>query len=191
MLGQSGLLVPCRSARLPVCRGLFASITAPTEADQVEGRLGSELLRVRKLLETAPPGSLVLLDELCSGTNPSEAIEIVTMVLRLLHELGPVAFITTHFLDFARRLEAEPPVEDLHFLQVEVDEAQRSTYQFVPGVATTSMAATARRLGVTFEELLEKIRERSRDQDWIGSQVGEAVALERPHESPEKNPLPR
>ncbi len=172
MFGQSGLLVPCRRARLPVCRGLFASITAPTEADQVEGRLGSELLRVRKLLETAPPGSLVLLDELCSGTNPSEAIEIVTMVLQLLHELSPVALITTHFLDFARQLEADRPVEDLHFLQVEVDEARRSTYQFVPGVAMTSMAAaTARRLGVTFEELLKTIRQRSHLHDVV---VGDA-----------------
>ena len=77
------------------------------------GRLGTELVRLRTLFESVPQGSLVLLDELCSGTNPSEAIEIVSMVLRLLRELEPVAFVTTHFLDFARRLNAEDLVRGL------------------------------------------------------------------------------
>ena len=45
---------------------------------------------------------MILLDELCSGTNPSEAAEIVAIVLRLVRKLSPVAFVTTHFLDLAR-----------------------------------------------------------------------------------------
>ena len=80
--------------------------------------------------------------------------KIVETVLQLLERLRPVAFVTTHFLDFSRRLESERPVSHLRFLQVELDQSQRSTYQFVPGVAETSLAAnTAKRLGVTFEEL--------------------------------------
>ncbi len=65
-----------------------------------------------------------------------------------------MAFITTHFLDYARELEAAAPVDGLQFLQVAMDGGEQSTYQFVPGVAPTSLAdATARRLGVTREEL--------------------------------------
>ncbi|MEE2776310.1 MAG: hypothetical protein VYE73_06050, partial [Acidobacteriota bacterium] len=46
----------------------------------------------------------------------------------------------------------------LEFLQVQLDEQQSSTYQFVEGVAPTSLAAlTASRLGVTFERLVGHI----------------------------------
>jgi len=44
------------------------------------------------------------LDELCSGTNPSEGEEIFELVVTLLAELAPQAFITTHFLSMAARI---------------------------------------------------------------------------------------
>lgn len=161
LLAQSGLYAPARSARLPLVDGLFAALSIRDEADQTEGHLGTELLRVRTLFERAPRRSLILLDELCSGTNPSEAIEIFSMVLRLLRRLHPVAYITTHFLDFAQELERQPPIPGLEFLQVEVADDRTSTYQFVPGVAATSLASTtAERLGVTFDELARTIDER-------------------------------
>ena len=163
MLGQCGLFTPAARARLPLVQGLFASILDHEGADQAEGRLGTELVRIRELFERARPGSFVLLDELCSGTNPSEAVEIFSMVLQLLERLEPVAFISTHFLDFARELAAAPPIPHLELLQVEIDARRRSTYQFVPGVADTSLAAdVARRLGVSFEELSRLLEARGR-----------------------------
>jgi DNA mismatch repair protein MutS2 len=162
LLGQSGLYAPCRSARMPVVSGLFASIIEVDRADQAEGRLGSEMVRLRTLFENAPPNSLVLLDELCSGTNPSEAVEIIELVLRMLQRIDPVAFVTTHFLDFAKELESESTSELLRFLQAEVDPNDGPTYRFIPGVASTSLAVgTAHRLGVTFEELEKKIARRN------------------------------
>ena len=161
VLGQSGLYCPSSSGRLPIVGGLFASIVEVDRADQGEGRLGTELMRLRTLFESAPPGSLVLLDELCSGTNPSEAIEIVEMVLRLLRRLEPIAFVTTHFLDFAHHLSAQPGNQGLEFLQAEVNGDLGPTYRFIAGVASTSLAAgTAQRLGVTFEELEKRLEER-------------------------------
>jgi DNA mismatch repair protein MutS2 len=115
-------------------------------------------LRIRELFESLPPGAMVLLDELCSGTNPSEGEEIFELVVRMLTQLRPQAFITTHFLAFAARLEREKQIEDLAFLQVELGADRRATYQFVPGVATTSLAGHAdERLGVTGEQLLSLI----------------------------------
>jgi len=154
LLGQSGLFVPAAEARLSVVDGMFVSLVAHEEVDQAEGRLGRELVRIKAMFEHMGTSAMVILDELCSGTNPSEAIEVFSMVLRLLELKGPTAFITTHFLDYARELERDPPVHSLDFLQVEIDERQQSTYQFVPGVAETSLAAAmAKRLGVTYEEL--------------------------------------
>ena len=161
LLGQSGVYVPAATAKLPLLDGLFASITERATVDQTEGRLGTELLRIRELFEAASPRSMLIMDELCSGTNPSEAEEIVLMVLQLLERLSPVALITTHFLGFGRRLQIEQPVANLRFLQVDLDGEKRSTYQFVPGVAETSLAAhTAERLGVNFEELSTLVERR-------------------------------
>lgn len=154
LLAQSGLFVPCREARLTRAPTMFVSLIEGAPADQREGRLGTELVRVRQLFEQMEPGSMVVLDELCSGTNPSEGIAIFNMVISLLPRLRPQVFVTTHFLDAARKLEAERPVERLEFLQVELDEDENPTYQFKPGVAPTSLALNvAKRLGVTQEEL--------------------------------------
>jgi DNA mismatch repair protein MutS2 len=188
VLGQSGLYVPSARARMPLVSGLFASIVEVDRADQSEGRLGTELVRLRTLFETVPPGSLVLLDELCSGTNPSEAIEIVDMVLRLLRQLEPTAFVTTHFLDFAQQLRAEPSVEGLGFLQAEVDAKHGATYRFVPGVASTSLAVgTAQRLGVTFEELERRLILRVQQSR---PETGSAVSEECLGKSPAKPQQP-
>jgi DNA mismatch repair protein MutS2 len=163
LLGQAGSFVPARRARLAARQGLFVSLSHEASAGQREGRLGTELLRIRRMFEVLHVGSLVILDELCSGTNPSEGEEIFELVVSLLAELEPQAFITTHFLQFASRLERERPVSRLEFLQVELDPLQNPTYGFVPGVATTSLAErTAERLGVTREALRELVQRAKR-----------------------------
>jgi DNA mismatch repair protein MutS2 len=162
LLAQSGLFVPAREAHLPLVPTLFAALGEHRAAGDTEGRLGSELLRIRELFATARPGGLVLIDELCSGTNPAEAREVIEIVLRLLAELRPAGFVTTHFLDYMRALAANPPVPGLRFLQVATGDDGLPTYRLVPGVAATSLAAsTARRLGVdldTLRELLQRPR---------------------------------
>jgi DNA mismatch repair protein MutS2 len=150
LLGQAGCFVPAKRARLVVAPRIFLSLGAEEAADQVEGRLGTELLRVRRLFEELEPGALAILDELCSGTNPLEGEAIFEDVLSLLAELRPQVFVSTHFLGLAARLERERPIAGLSFLQVELDEDERPTYRFREGVATTSLAhKVAERLGVT------------------------------------------
>jgi DNA mismatch repair protein MutS2 len=154
LLAQGGAYVPARRARLGWRGGMFVSLVHEMSADQREGRLGTELIRIRRLFERIGFDHVVLLDELCSGTNPSEGEEIVELVIALLSQLRPQALICTHFLQFAGRLKAAPPIGDLAFLQVELDASQKPLYQFVEGVASTSLAArTAERLGVTRESL--------------------------------------
>ena len=102
---------------------------------------------------------MIIIDELCSGTNPSEGEEIFLLVISLLAELGPETFVTTHFLDFATGLELKTSALELFFLQVELDGAQHPTFAFVSGVAKTSLATqAASRLGVTRDELLSLVR---------------------------------
>ncbi|MCH9688449.1 MAG: DNA mismatch repair protein [Deltaproteobacteria bacterium] len=154
VLAEAGLYAPVASATIPRANGLFVSLVEEGTVDQSEGRLGMELLRIRRLFEHAQVGSLVILDELCSGTNPSEGEEIFLLVLSLLEDLDARSMVATHFLDFARRLQHETRADDsplrLAFLQVDVGANDLPTYQFRSGVAQTSMAQqTAARLGVT------------------------------------------
>jgi len=158
VLAQSGLFVPAKKATIANVPGLVVSLLEETKADQREGRLGTELVRIRELFEALPPGAMVILDELCSGTNPSEGEEIFELVVNMLTKLGPQVFITTHFLELAAKLEREQKLEDLRFLQVDLGADHEPTYQFVPGVARTSLARqAAERLGVTREQLLALI----------------------------------
>jgi DNA mismatch repair protein MutS2 len=161
LMADGGLFAPARASSVPRASGLFASLFEEARADQPEGHLGMELLRIRRLFDELEPGALVVLDELCSGTNPSEGEEIARLVLSLLPELGVRAFVTTHLLQFAARLAQEGGIASLEFLQVELDGQDRPTYGFVPGVAHTSLAQrTAARLGVTREELLQRIAQK-------------------------------
>ena len=154
LLAQSGVFVPARFGCMALTPGLVVSLIQETSADQAEGRLGIELLRIRDLFENLAPGAMVILDELCSGTNPSEGEEIFELVVNVLTRLRPQTFITTHFLAFAARLQEERRIADLRFLQVELGPDQEPTYRFVPGVARTSLAShAAARLGVTGEQL--------------------------------------
>ena len=167
---EAGLFVPVRAGRILRAPGLFASLYEEPRPDAPEGHLGMELLRIRRLFDQLDVGAIVVLDELCSGTNPSECEEIARLVLSLLPELGVQAFVTTHLLQFAARLAQELSagdhgVAEIDFLQVELDELERPTYRFVPGVAKTSLAAKrAARLGVTREELLERIESKKRSR---------------------------
>lgn len=165
VLAESGLHAPVASATIARAHGLFVSLIEEGRVDQSEGRLGMELLRIRQLFEHAQAGALVLLDELCSGTNPSEGEEIFLLVLSLLEELGARAVIATHFLDFARGLQSDTgtPRLPIHlaFVQVDVGQDERPTYQFRDGVAQTSMAhQTAQRLGVTDTVLRALVQQR-------------------------------
>jgi DNA mismatch repair protein MutS2 len=163
LLGQAGTFVPARRARIVRAPTLFASIAVEPNAAEVEGRLGSELLRVRRLFSELEPGSFVALDELAAGTNPLEGERIFEMVLSLLPRLRPRAFVSTHFLDLCARLAAAGKEPAFTFLQCELDADDRPTFAFVPGVATTSLAQkVAERLGVTKSELEDLVHARVR-----------------------------
>lgn len=154
LLAQGGLFVPAARAELRWASGLFASLIEHTQVDQVEGRLGTELMRIRRVFERLRAGSMVVMDELCSGTNPSEGGALMQLVIEALFELGPQAFITTHFLELAAGLKAACPQH--RFLQAELDEHEHPTYAFIEGVAETSLAhRVAERLGVTRKDLRE------------------------------------
>jgi DNA mismatch repair protein MutS2 len=165
MLGQAGFFVPAAGASLVWAGGMFLSIGERTEAAQKEGRLGMELVRIRQVFEHARVGAFVVVDELCSGTNPEEGQEIFRMVVGLMQKLHLQALVSTHFLEFARELEQQHAKSGpLVFLRAQVDAANLPTYQFEAGVAKSSLAHhVAARLGVTRGELQTLVARRQKE----------------------------
>lgn len=162
LLGQAGMYVPAEDAELRWATGMFVSLVEGVKVDQEEGRLGTEMLRIRRVFEQSGDVSLVIIDELCSGTNPSEGEEILHLVMTLLRKIRPLVFVTTHFLQFAKRLQADNDL-DLEFLQAELDANKQPTFGFIRGVAPSSLAReTAARLGVTQDELLALIESKKK-----------------------------
>ena len=155
LMVRAGLPVPARTgSRVAVFEIVLTDVGDDQNLHKNLSTFSAHVQNLVAVLGETRPGALVLLDELCSGTNPSEGEEIFELVVTLLGRLHPQAFITTHFLTFAGRLEREGAVAGLRFLQVDLDPSQKPTYQFVPGVATTSLAGqAAARLGVTRDEL--------------------------------------
>jgi DNA mismatch repair protein MutS2 len=175
MLGEAGFLVPCAAARLVRASGMLASMGVEMGASHSEGHLGMELLRVRQVFERLPPGGFVLLDELCSGTNPAEAHELFELVLEALGQLNMQAFVSTHFLDLASRLLRNKR-PGLAFFQVQVDSNRLPTFCVVPGVAESSLTIeTAARLGITRAGLLS-LAERGAQRPPC-AEVGDTQAL--------------
>ena len=153
-LGQAGVFVPAARANLVYAPAMYVSLVDEAAVSQSEGKLGTELARIRKLFEEMQPSAMAVIDELCSGTNPTEGEEIASMVISLLPGLRSQTYISTHFLGLAQRLERERSIDRLSFIEVELDADNRPTYGFVPGVAKTSLAGMlAARLGVTREDL--------------------------------------
>ena len=102
---------------------------------------------------------MVILDELCSGTNPSEGEEIFELVVNDAHARSGRRRSSRRTSSRSRPASSErAKIADLRFLQVELGADQEPTYQFVPGVARTSLAGhAAARLGVTGEQLIALI----------------------------------
>ena len=136
MLGQSGFFVPAREATLGVAPGLFVSLIEEATADQKrEGRLGMELIRIRSLFEKLRVGLVVVLDELCSGTNPSEGEEY----LRAGHQFARRAGAASLDHDPLPSIGGAycggiPPYRSSPFSRSScIRRTNLSTYRFIPG----------------------------------------------------------
>ncbi|HQQ00578.1 MAG TPA: endonuclease MutS2 [bacterium] len=100
LMAQSGLHIPAQfGTRIPVFRYVGADIGDEQSLEQSLSTFSSHISQIRKILEEAGPGSLILLDELGSGTDPVEGGALATAILESLHQKGVMALITTHLND--------------------------------------------------------------------------------------------
>jgi DNA mismatch repair protein MutS2 len=158
LLAQSGVLPPIGPhSRLPVLDGVFADIGDRQSIAASLSTFSAHVAALRDILEHAGPGSLVLLDEIGSGTDPAEGAALAAAALHSLTRRHAVTLATTH-LGALKRLAAESVGIVNASLQFDA-ETLTPTYRLLKGVPGRSYGlAIARRLGVAAPVLAQAER---------------------------------
>jgi len=155
LLAQSGVIPPIGpQSRLPVFHEVFADIGDRQSIAASLSTFSAHVAAVRDILERAGPTSLVLLDEIGSGTDPAEGAALAAATLKALTRRHVVTLATTH-LGALKKLAAETVGIVNASLQFDA-ETLTPTYRLLKGVPGRSYGlAIARRLGVPADVLRE------------------------------------
>ncbi|MCY2928237.1 MAG: hypothetical protein NTV86_01840 [Planctomycetota bacterium] len=96
-MAQAGIHIPAqRGAKLCLFRDVFIDVGDEQSLQQSLSTFGGHVERLRMILKRADDHSLVLLDELGSGTDPDEGGAIGQAVLDELGRIGCLAMVSTH-----------------------------------------------------------------------------------------------
>jgi DNA mismatch repair protein MutS2 len=166
---QSGIPVAAETARLPLVDRVLVDIGDEQSIAADLSTFSAHVLNVRAMLEAATPRSLVLVDELGTGTAPEEGAALAVALLDEFRERGCLTLATTHHDRLKTYASTTPGVLNA---AVEFDEINlRPTYRLMVGVPGGSSGIDiARRLG-----LPSHVIDRARAQ--LSPEAHEAAAL--------------
>ena len=148
LMHQSGLQIPAREAsELPVFDGVFADIGDAQSIDRSVSTFSSHMERVIRIIEHATERSLVLLDELGTGTDPEEGSALARAILERLVGNNVWTCVTTHHRPVS---EFAATHDYLGNASVELDpETMLPNYRLIMGLPGQSYAMqVAKRLGL-------------------------------------------
>jgi DNA mismatch repair protein MutS2 len=163
-MAQSGIPAPAGpESRLPMFDDVFADIGDEQSIAASLSTFSAHLKNLSEILRLATEGSLVLIDELGSGTDPLEGAALGWAILEELTRRGAFTVATTH-LGTLKELAASVPGVVNASLQFDAI-ALAPTYRLVKGVPGRSYGiAIARRLSLS-EPVIARAEERMPQQE--------------------------
>ena len=156
MMTQCGLHVPCESAELGMFSNFLCDIGDGQSLSENLSTFSAHITNVLEILKRVNRESLVIMDELGSGTDPQEGMGIAVAVLEELKRSGALFLVTTHYPEIKVYAEKEEGILNAR-MTFDADNL-KPLYQMVIGEAGQSCALQiAKRLGMP-ESMLRRAR---------------------------------
>ncbi|MGI6457635.1 MAG: endonuclease MutS2 [bacterium] len=182
LMAQSGMHIPAGPrTEIPVYQYIGADIGDEQSLEQNLSTFSSHMNNIRRILENARSNSLVLLDELGSGTDPVEGGALSCAILEQLSHQGATFMVTTHLQELKLYAHNTEGVEN-GAMEFDLQNLQ-PTFRFSMGLPGQSNAIQiANRLGLpkpVIQRAKESITKREESPDEMLTKLGEELRLAR------------
>ncbi|MGA2255660.1 MAG: DNA mismatch repair protein MutS [Thermoguttaceae bacterium] len=160
LLAQIGSFVPARQARIGVADRIFARVGASDELARGQSTFMVEMTETARILNTATPRSLVILDEIGRGTSTYDGISLAWSVVEFLHEhIGCRTLFATHYHELTDLEKSLTGVKNFNVAVREWQEEVIFLHKIIPGAADKSYGIHVARLAGVPREVVQRSKE--------------------------------